>query len=77
MESFENREIEVTCPDCDNRIQVKLIQVAHEEKIICPGCQKKIQLRDKDGNVKKSLEAFRKLGNSVTNIKINLKTPEK
>jgi DNA-directed RNA polymerase subunit RPC12/RpoP len=74
MENIENKEVEISCPRCSNRLSVKLIQVAREDKIPCPACQNKIQLKDKDGNVRKSLEAFRKLGNTVKNVNINVKT---
>ncbi len=74
MESLENKEIEISCPECSNRFTIKLIQVAREEKVPCLICSKKIQLKDKDGKVRKSLEAFKKLGDSVKDININIKS---
>jgi hydrogenase maturation factor HypF (carbamoyltransferase family) len=74
LENMENQPNEIYCPECRNHLTVRLIQVAHEEKICCPTCQKKTQLKDKDRNVRRSLEAFKKLGNTVKNININVKT---
>jgi hypothetical protein len=72
ISALENKEIQVPCPQCSNATAVKLIQVAREANIECPVCHKQFKLKDKNGNVKNSLEAIEKLSSSAKNIKINV-----
>ncbi len=77
MSNIEGKEIEITCGNCNNRFAVKLIQVAREEVVSCPACQKTMKLKDKDENVRISLDAIKKMGDTVKNININVKPSSK
>ncbi len=42
---FEDFEIEIHCPHCDAEQEVKISQIAREEKVLCYRCQKIIALK--------------------------------
>ena len=41
---FDDIEIEIHCPECDMEIDVKLSQIARQERVTCRGCGNEIQL---------------------------------
>jgi transcription elongation factor Elf1 len=60
---LSNDDIEISCPNCNNEIKVKIAQIEKEAVIHCNRCERDIKLKTENIETKRTIQKANKAYN--------------